>query len=335
MSHAIAIHELSKSLYKLAEELSLEFIPEPVLAQALADNPWYTPYYIARSLEGIKSWLQADQLETFLSAYPHRPSQSQKIGIITAGNLPLVGFHDLMVGVLSGHQIFVRSSHQDRALMEWIVAAWIKCLPALSQSLHLVTELPEIDYLIATGSNNTARYLRSRFKGVPQLIRQNRFSVAILDEHTDSKQLKKLTEDVLLYNGLGCRNVSTLILTKSFALDAWISSLQQYSSQGLNPHYLERVLHERHRMKMLGASFIDGGIILMQAVNALKYASMGVLNLLRVENRAEIETILSSHRDRLQCIVGKETPFGTTQIPALDDFADGIDTMALLTCRKF
>ena len=84
---------------------------------------------------------------------------------------------------------------------------------------------------------------------------------------------------------------------------------------------------------MLGASFIDGGIILMQAVKALKYASMGVLNLLRVENKAEIETILASHRDRLQCIVGTETPFGTTQLPAIDDFADGIDTMALLTCR--
>ncbi|MEM6343232.1 MAG: hypothetical protein AAF927_05110 [Bacteroidota bacterium] len=333
MSYAIAEHELSQSLYRLAEDLSLESIPAAVLAQALADNPWYTPYYIARSLEGIKSWLQANQLETFLSAYPQRPDQSQKIGIITAGNLPLVGFHDLLIGVLSGHQVFVKASHQDSALMEWVVALWTQYLPALAQKLHLVIELPEIDFLIATGSNNTARYLKSRYRDIPQLIRQNRFSVALLDEQTTQSQLDKLTEDVLLYNGLGCRNVSTLILTKSFDLTAWTSSLQQYSLQHLNPHYLERVLHERHRIKMLGASFIDGGVILMQAVNALKYASMGVLNLLRVEDRAEIETILASHRDRLQCIVGTETPFGTTQIPAIDDFADGVDTMALLTCR--
>ncbi|MFK7921589.1 MAG: acyl-CoA reductase [Bacteroidia bacterium] len=333
MSHAIAQTELSNSLFQLREAMDLAYVPESVLAQALADNPWHTPYYIARSLEGIKSWLQADTLETFLSAYTQRPSQCQRIGIITAGNLPLVGFHDLLIGILSGHQVFVRSSHQDKALMAWIVDCWIKCLPALEQYISLVEELPQIDFLIATGSNNTARYLRNRYRRVPQLIRQNRFSVAIVDEQTDEGQLQKLADDVLLYNGLGCRNVSTLILTNTFALDAWINSLQQYSPQRLNPHYLERVLHERHKMKMLGASFIDGGIILMQAVKALKYASMGVLNLLRVDNEAEIETILSSHRDRLQCIVGKETPYGHTQIPAIDDFADGIDTMALLTCR--
>lgn len=332
MLSPIRLEDISSSLIRLKEELYLAHLPEPILQQALLDNPWYSPYYIERSLEGIRTWLEADLLVDFYQRYAQRPAEAKRIGVITAGNLPLVGFHDVLIGVLSGHQIFVRCSHQDKVLMHWIVSCWTEFWPSLRHRVKILDDLPEIDFLIATGSNNTARYLKARYRGVPHLIRQNRFSVAVLDEQTTDNQLQKLTEDVLLYNGLGCRNVSTLIVSKSFRLEGWLRSLRQYSPQNLHPHYLERVLHEKHRMKMLNASFIDGGIILMQAQKALKYASMGILNLLRVDTRVEVDNILSSHRDRLQCIVGRDTSFGKTQHPAIDDFADGVDTMALLTC---
>lgn len=322
--------DLISSLIQLATKLDFEHIPLKKREAIWAANPWYTEYYLSKSLEGISLWLSHEKLNHFLQSYSRFSAEPKRIGIITAGNLPLVGFHDILMGVLSGHSLFLKISHQDRPLMQWVLDRWQEHYPLLSEQIHICETLPEVDFLIATGSNNTARYLENQFRGIPSLVRKNRFSVAVADGRITDQELAGLAEDVLLYNGLGCRNVSTLFLKPDFPMNRWLEVLNHYAKDRLNPHYLEQLLREKVKMEMLGASFIDGGVLLMQVQNQLLQPPMGVLNLIYAEQDQLIRNWISANQHQIQCQVGVEVPFGMTQKPDIYDFADGVDTFLLL-----
>jgi hypothetical protein len=328
----ISKSKMVNSLCALANKLTMNSLPSDLLGEVLIQNPWYTPYYIKRSLDGIRTWLAEDTLTQFLANYPHRPQKALPVGIITAGNLPLVGFHDVLMGALSGHHILIRSSHQDRLLMQWVLDQWTSISPEIQDQIQMVPELPKVDFLLATGSNNTARYLKKKYGHQRHLIRQNRFSVAVLDSDIDEVKMRRLADDVLLYNGLGCRNVSSFIINSGFPLTPWKEVLSSYAKERLNARYLEQLLREKTRLKMLGASYIDGDILLMRTQDSLRHPSMGVLNLVKVSGEREINDLLEANANRIQCVVGRDTAFGMTQQPRIGDFADGVDTLAMLTC---
>ncbi len=331
MNTLISHLEVIDSLVLLRERLYLECIPPALLTKILQANPWYTPYYISRSLAGIRKWLVAETLGKFCAKYPLSRGKPVRVGLITAGNLPLVGFHDILMGVLSGHFLYIKASHQDRLLLEWVMEQWFLQLPALVHQVRLTPALPPVDYLIATGSNNTARYLDYQFRETPRLIRQNRYSVGIVTTETTHAELGALAEDVLLYNGLGCRNVSTLFLQKGFSLTTWKDVLKSYAKERINPYYLEQLLYERVRMKMLKAAYIDGGVLLMQWEDQLKQAPMGVLNLIEVGEKQVIDDCIDANSQQIQCVVGRDLSFGMTQSPDIHDFADGVDLLGILT----
>ncbi|RMG24080.1 MAG: hypothetical protein D6730_13200 [Bacteroidetes bacterium] len=329
MTIAISRHKLIQSLLALGRSLKEE-LPPRVVQAAIDANPWFTPYYIRRSIDAISTWLEPASLQQLWANYPLPAGNTRKVGIIAAGNVPLVGFHDLLVTILCGHIALVKPSHQDEVLMKWVVQLWKKHLPEIGERIHFFKQLPTPDYLIATGSNNTARYLRADFVQVPHLIRKNRFSVALLHPGLSDEQLHRLSDDIFLYNGLGCRNVSNVLVLPGFDMENWKYILSEYPRTRLNPYYLKKVALERVRLQMLEADFIDTPYVLIKPANAFDFGQMGVLSLQWVESHKQAQHLLTTVASEVQCVVGQDTPVGQAQCPGLLTFADEVNTLEIL-----
>lgn len=315
-------------LLRLRQIIDPDQVPVSVMSQALAENPWFSEADIRRSLSGIRSWLEEDSLLHLFASYERPTGPQLRVGVIAAGNLPLVCMHDVLSVLVSGHSLFVKSATQDRILIEWIRQEWVATSSEIGKIFHCGGIIPEIDLLIATGSNNTARHLRTSFGEIPHLIRKNRFSVALLGAWTTEKDLQKLGEDIFTYQGLGCRNVSNVVLLDSFSKTLWEESLRSFPKEKLHPLYVERYLIESVRRRMLKDSFLDAGTILRVPTQDLQYASMGVLYEIELPNLEAWSRLALQHQEQIQCVVGLDIPYGQAQFPAIDDFADGVDTIA-------
>ena len=321
-------------LLDLREILDPEGIPEQILEEAISANPWFSKEDIQRSLIGIRQWLEPEVLREFLSRYERPEQEILDVGVIAAGNLPLVCMHDIISVLVSGHRLWLKPSSQDTDLIRWILNRWITKSPELAKIFHLAEKLPEVNCLIATGSNNTARYLESEYGDIPRLIRKNRFSVALLGDWTTEEDVRYLMEDVFSYNGLGCRNVSNVILFPGFSETIWEKSLRDFPRSQLHPLYLERYLSEKTRREMQREYVRDASTILRIPATDLRYASMAIIHELSLNSLDEWEDLAHKHQDRIQCVVGSDIPYGKAQYPDIDDFADGVDTIQwLLNCR--
>ncbi|TAE50911.1 MAG: hypothetical protein EAZ89_11130 [Bacteroidetes bacterium] len=324
--------KVAASLIRLGQKIGTSGPPTPVLLAALEANHWFTNYYIQTALQGVRLWMQEKSLEAFRQKYPPRPGAALRIGIIAAGNLPLVGFHDVMITLLSGHRVVLRLSHQDEVLMRWLLQSWIAELPELDTYIDIVSNPdPEIDFLVATGSDNTARYLEAAFAHVPRMIRKNRFSMALLRPEDSEKQFLTLCEDVLLYNGLGCRNVSNFLLLPGVKIERLSKILTNARRDRINPLYLERLDQERAQRKLLAQPYTDAGTMLLLRATQPSSAAMGVGYVIDIQDDIAAEAMIEAWRDQIQCIAGRDTAFGTTQFPRIDDFADGKDLMLILS----
>lgn len=305
--------------------------PQKIIQEAVKTNPWFTAYYIRQSLRNIASWLSVETFQKFETIYSYPSIEPKHIGIIAAGNVPLVGFHDVLISLLSGHIVSIKCSHQDQVLMEWILESWKKILPALNSYIRLVHKIEKADYLIATGSNNTARYLEANYGEIPKLIRKNRFSVVILDSEISDEKLMRLSDDILLHNGLGCRNVSNCLVVEGFDIDKWQNLLlQKYSFDKLNPYYIKKVAYERARLTMLGIDFIDAEIVLMVQSDTFVFGQMGILALQYVTSHEEATQRLKDSESSIQCVSGLDVSIGSTQFPDFFTFADNVDTPQIL-----
>ncbi|MEM9984528.1 MAG: hypothetical protein AAF804_05470, partial [Bacteroidota bacterium] len=197
--------------------------------------------------------------------------------------------------------------------------------------LHLTSSLSDLDYLIATGSDNSARYFHAHFPSIPKLIRKHRYSVAILGSKVSDSDLNGLAEDMLLYNGLGCRNVSNLIVLPGFDLSRLVESLHAYPSDQINPLYLERVLYAKHLKGVLRESTQSVPHTLLQTSDGPGTSEMGITRLIRPNSMEQVDIWLEQYKNQWQCVVGRNVKFGQTQSPKFDNFADEVDTMAILT----
>ena len=331
MAEYISRYLLIESLDKLNDQIRSTGVPEHIINSAIKANPWFTKYYIEYSIRAISSWFRKETLTYFLNDYPERQSSPLNIGVIAAGNLPLVGFHDVLIPVLSGHAVGLKPSHRDRVLMQWLIESWIEILPTLKKRIRIGSLSESLDFLITTGSNNTARYIEADFKDIPKVIRKNRYSMAILSEEMEENEMDQLCEDILLYNGLGCRNVNNLLVMPGANWDTFIEKISNYPTERLNPLYLERVLYESSLMELLNTPFESYKSIIITSENSPGISSMGVLRKITVDNEAKLQRILDHNKSNIQCIVGRETAYGMTQRPKISDFADSVDTMKLLT----
>jgi hypothetical protein len=304
-----------------------------VIHQASLYNSWFSENNIRNAINNIAlQYLDAEKLNNWLSTYNinYEAVQPKTVGIVAAGNLPLVAFHDILCVLMSGHRVQLKLSEKDNILLPFIFEKWTDFLPELQQKIEIVEKLNHFDAVIATGSNNTARYFEYYFGKYRHIIRKNKNSVAILDGSETAEQLQALAHDVLDYFGLGCRNVSKIYIPKSYDFSEFITNFKQFSYVEQHTPYMNNLDYQRTIYLMNGTAMQD--INFINIVENQAYASP--ISCLHYEYYDDVESVihqLKADENQIQCIVSKQhIPFGKTQQPTLSDYADGIDTMAFL-----
>ncbi|MFO7978346.1 MAG: hypothetical protein R6U64_06765 [Bacteroidales bacterium] len=307
-------------------------------------NPWFTTGNVSQALDALAGMLTPDNLSKWCSAYPELWSPSapapKSVAVIMAGNIPLVGFHDFLSVLISGHGIMARLSAQDKHLPKAVGDLLIETEPAFTPYITFSEAIISgFDAVIATGSNNSARYFDYYFGKYPHIIRANRTSMGILTGSETQQELEALGRDVFSYFGLGCRNISMLAIPEQFDLarlhQAWspFSEIVNHSRYGNNYDYQKAVLLINNN------PFTDTGFCLLRHSSSLA-SPVSVIHLLTYNDSEHLEQYLEEHRSQIQCVAASGSlqikaadpvPFGKSQQPELWDYADGVDTMRFLS----
>ena len=303
-------------------------------------NAWFTEENVRHMLQSLSLMLRPDALNAWLSSYPglfgspttnnHQPP-TNLVGLITAGNIPLVGFHDLMCVLLSGHCVRMKVSSDDAGLTTGVLELMRLIAPDLAARVRIADQkLGEVDAVIATGSNNTARYFEHYFGHLPRIIRKNRTSVAVLDGTETEAELEALGEDLFRYFGLGCRNVSKLHIPQDFDLDRVFKAIFPWQHIGNHNKWANNYEYHKAIWLMDRVPLLENGFMLFKEDPAL-HSPLGSIYYERYDDRSLVEAVLLDHAERIQCIVGHgHVAFGSAQCPGPQNYADGVDTMKFL-----
>lgn len=303
------------------------------IASAHVCNGWFTEGEVRHAAKGLAAMLEPGPMMEWLSRYPalETPRPSRTVGIIMAGNVPFVGFHDLMCVLLAGHRARVKTSSDDAGLTPALIGLLSHFSPELAARAELVEgKLGEVDAVIATGSNNTARYFGHYFGKLPHIIRKGRTSVAVLDGTETGEELAALGEDVFRYFGLGCRNVGKVFIPQDFDLDRLFGAFFPWKE--IIQHHKYANNHDYNRAVWLldRAPITENGFLVMKEDEALN-SPVAALYYERYSDRDALESRLAAESEKLQCIVGHgHLPFGAAQCPGPDEYADNVDTMKFL-----
>jgi len=306
-----------------------------VLERAEALNGWFTSENLRFALKNWADQLELENLVNWLKHYPNGPAgQVRTVGVVMAGNIPMVGFHDFLSVLLSGHKVIARVSSKDSVLLPYLAAELLKIEPAFEPFIQITEEqLKDFDAIIATGSNNTARYFEHYFGKYPHLIRKNRNSVAVLSGSEDQQELLGLAEDVFRYYGLGCRNVSKVFVPKEYSFDSIFEALYNWKEVINQSKYINNYDYNKAVYLMGNTALLDNEFILLKEDQGLS-SPIGVLFYEYYDSEKELDQKLLNHQDDIQVVVAADRPgsipFGSTQRPALTDYADGIDSLHFL-----
>jgi len=297
--------------------------------RAVRANAWFTREHITLAAENIaEQYLQKDKLEAWLDGYT-LPAHHKTVGIVMAGNIPLVGFHDLLCGFVSGHRLMLKLSSKDEVLMKHLVARLAEWEPAVAQQIALEDRLNGADAYIATGSNNTARYFEQYFGKYPHIIRQNRTSVAILDGDETDEELALLADDVYLYYGLGCRNVTQVCVPRNYNFERLLRAFNKHNGYADLNKYKNNYDYHLAIYLLNRVPYMSNESLLM-VENALPFSAVSVLHYRYYDDKQALIEELTRSND-IQAIIGDYfIPFGASQKPALGEYADGVDTMEFL-----
>ena len=296
-------------------------------------NPWFTQENIRRSLNTWSEQLNFDMLRSWLDPYIlKKVINPKRVLIVMAGNVPLVGFHDLLSVLISGHKVIVKLSSNDNLLLKILIDKLISISPEFKSKIFYIDNIKDrnFDVVIATGNNNSSHYFEYYFKGLKKIIRKNRRSIAILDGSESKAQLERLGDDIFAYFGLGCRNVSKLFLPKNFDLDTLFSAFFSYSSLLEHRKYANNYDYNKAVYLMGNNKLVENGFLLMKEDKSL-HSPVAMLFYEYYDNISSVNQFLNENKFNLQCVVSKEDiPFGSSQTPNLWDYADGIDTIEFL-----
>lgn len=293
-------------------------------------NPWFTEDNIRKSISGIVFMLQKDEIENWLSKYNLEESKEKNVGVIMAGNIPLVGFHDFLCVLISGNKIKAKLSSEDNLLLPFISKILINLDERFEGKIEFIQQLKEYDAVIATGSDNSARYFESYFSKVPHIIRRNRTSVAIISGKETKEELSAFAEDVFLYFGKGCRNVTKILVPKGYDLDNLFNAFYPYKEIVNHNKYANNYDYNKAIYLMNQTELIENGFLLLKEDETL-YSPLSVLNYHYYNDSNEVNSYLEKNKENIQCVVGLEyIPFGKAQSPSISDYADGVDTMKFL-----
>ena len=330
-----ALDQLGKTLSTFLKAPLTENEPLAALIRnAEAQNKWFTPEHILKALDYWSQQLTTEALLKWTAPYTLKPERKKRVLLIMAGNIPLVGFHDLLSVYLSGHHCIIKPSQKDSALMRFMVEQMHLLDDEAIQSIHIrIDPGADFDAVIATGSNNSGRYFDYYFKKYPHLIRKNRNSVALLTKDTEKYKLELLANDIFDYFGLGCRNVTQLLIERGFELNTLTQVLSSRNELLQHNKYANNVEYQRSLLLLNQAEFIDAETILMVEDETI-HSPIGVLHYKWVENLEEADNWTANHSVNIQCSVGpfsQGIPFGQSQQPTLDTYADQIDTLTFLS----
>lgn len=330
--HIEALNNLGKFLAEDGPE------KDAVIEKAGRLNPWFTRDNIVFALSAISSGLQRGSLGKWLQPYgllPEKRDRPLNTGLILAGNIPLVGFHDILCILVSGHRAVIKLSSQDTALTPWLIDKLVETEPTYAEQLSVSERLGNLDAVLATGSNNSARYFDFYFGKYPHVIRKNRNSTAVITGNETKQELELLGRDIFQYFGLGCRNVSKLFIPRGYDPNDLLSALEPHRNIIQHYKYANNFDYQLTLLLMNQVPHSNNGFILLTE-NASSSSPIATLHYEYYEGDGELMGRIHTEAEKLQCIASSQgtfpgsVPFGQTQLPALWDYADKVDTLKFL-----
>lgn len=293
-------------------------------------NNWFTENYVRMAFECWGHLLTEEILSEWVSNYKVGEC-SKKVGIIMAGNLPLVGFHDLLSVAISNQIALVKMSSEDNQLIPMLLQILFNYCPGLKERIHLVDVLEGFDAVIATGSNNSSRYFEAYFNHVPNIIRKNRTSIGIVKLKSTDDEIHNLGKDIFSYYGLGCRSVTKVFFEQGFDLDRFFKGIYSYNSVANMNKYVNNYEYHKALFLMNSEKFLDNGFLILRE-NKDDFSPIGVLHYEYYSSEESLTEELEMRKEHIQCIVSDQhVPYGKSQAPRIDEYADGVDTLEFLT----
>ncbi len=312
--------------------LSKDEVWRSIKQKAYGDNNWFTEEFVNEAVQTIaENYLTEAALQKIIETYaiPDAQDTPKVVGIVMAGNIPLVGFHDFLCVFISGHIAAVKPSSKDEVLIKHLIEKIIAWNEDAKPFVQIREMLKNCDAYIATGSNNSSRYFEYYFQKYPHIIRKNRTSVAILNGNETNEQLNALADDVYRYFGLGCRNVTKLYVPEHYDFVPLLDAFKKYQHL-MNHHKYKNNYDYNLAILLLNNRYYmtNGSLLLTEALSP--FSPISQLHYETYKNKESVLQKLSAD-EAVQCIVSNEaTPFGTAQQPQITDYADGIDTLEFL-----
>ncbi len=334
----LAVEKLIIAFHKLSDFMAS---PGPefraLMESAYNHNAWFTPEEVKRSVDSLQQMLNPDDLETWFKTITVTP-EPKKIGLILAGNIPLVGFHDVLSVLATGNIALIKLSSSDNKLLPALLAQLVIFEPLLANYIIYTERLKDFDAIIATGSNNTSRYFEYYFGKVPHIIRKNRNSVAVLSGNESKEQIERLGHDVFDYFGLGCRNVSKIYLPENYEIKDFFEPLEGYKNIINHFKYNNNYDYNKSIYLVNCAGHYDNGFLLLKPDESFS-SPLAVLYYEKYQALNEVEKTLTDHEDQIQCVVSslplnipvQTLDFGAAQHPKLWDYADHVNTIHFLS----
>ena len=324
------------NLVRLGELLSKTEQFNDIFDKAEQQNSWFTRANVTFAFKSWSEALSKSNVQQWLSQYQLPQTTSpKKILIIMAGNLPLVGFHDLLCVLVAGHKAIVKLSSDDGVLLPYLIKQMKAFAPEWAEAVAFTDDkVTEYDAVIATGSDNTARYFEYYFGKKPHIIRKNRHSVAVLIGEETPEELQDLGKDIFLYYGLGCRSVSKLFVPQGYDFDLLFQAIYPYKDIIEEQKYANNYDYNKAVYLMSLYKLLENGFLLLKEDE--HYGSpIATLFYEYYTNKETLKKKLATDREKIQCVVGHnfidgEIPFGQTQTPKLWDYADGVNTLTFL-----
>ncbi|MAJ98549.1 MAG: acyl-CoA reductase [Flavobacteriales bacterium] len=297
-------------------------------------NPWFEKRYIEKSLTSILNYLNIENLNNFLSNYNFN-NNKKNIFIIMAGNIPLVGFHDFICCLFSGHDIYIKLSKNDNILFP-IIVDYLKLIqPNFKNRIHFVDfQFNQYDAIIATGSDNTISFFNYHFKSKPKILRKHRNSIAVISGYETKQEIILLGDDIFSYFGLGCRNVSKIYVPVKYNFEFMIETLMNYNFVLKNRKYFNNYKYYNSLFSMDKINYRDNNF--WHLIQSKKiHSPISVINYEYYKSKNHLNKIILNKREKIQCIISNgliedSDLFGSSQTPSIFDFSDNIDTMKFL-----
>ena len=323
------------------KDLILPSIKSPIKAlidEAYIKNPWFTPESSTKALNAIaEEYLDKNKLLEWLASYDIREPEQKRVGLVLAGNIPLVGFHDVLVTFLTGHKALLKCSSKDDVFIPGLVEIMTEIDGRVSSCFEKIDRLKNFDAVIATGGETAAVHFKYYFRDYPHIIRKNRHGVAVLSGNENRQELMGLGHDIFDYFGLGCRSVSKIYVPGRYSFDGLFEAFSDFKSI-IDHHKYKNNYDYNNAIYLMGQeAFLTNDFIILKEDKSLG-SRIACLHYEYYDDFAQLEGMLFELSGDIQCIStsmdlkNRDTvPLGKCQIPALSDFADGVDTINFLT----